>query len=209
LDRLVGGAGDDLVDGGPDVDTLTGEAGADTFFCGTPDTDLIVDLAAEDVLDRECSAPHPRLEDTQQPAEAPQTVESGQAAPAEPSGPGQPGLPAGFLGFGKPKVKASLKALNVTVRNTHTQAITVRLSGSERDGLKKAASFKALVRTIPAGAKVTFKLATPRKLKGKLATAIARRGVALRKPALALTNVDSGARLQVKPKLKLKRRRAR
>jgi Ca2+-binding RTX toxin-like protein len=209
LDRLNGGGGNDLVDGGDDADALTGGAGADTFFCGKADADAIDDLTGEDVLDKECSAPHARVDIPGPPASGGEGAEPQPGpGPVQPV-PAQPGPPAGFLGFGKPKVKATVKALNVTVRNAHTEAITVRLSGSERDGLKKAASFKAVARTIPAGAKVTFKLTTPKKLKAKLAGQLKRRGKAFRKPALTLTNVSTGGRLQVKPKLKLKARPVR
>ena len=142
VDRVSGGGGNDDIDGGPETDVLTGGAGVDTFFCGRPDTDAITDLTIEDLLDKECDAQHARVDAPQQPGEpgqGGQPAEGGAPPAAGQAGP--PGRPA-FLGFGKPKLKATLKALTVTVRNTHTQAITVRLSGTERDSLKKAAPFK-------------------------------------------------------------------
>ena len=42
--------------------------------------------------------------------------------------------------------------------------LTVALAATERDGLKKAAKFKTVARTIAPGEKVTFKLATPKAL---------------------------------------------
>ena len=137
------------------------------------------------------------------------SVASDCLKPSEPTGEGptEPGLPAGFKGFSKPRVSGRTGNLTVTFRNTHSAPITVRLSGSERDGLHKAAAFKATTRAIPAGGRLTFKIATPRRLRARLARQLASRGKAVRRPSLTLSNTATSGRLVTKPRITLRRAR--
>jgi hypothetical protein len=92
-------------------------------------------------------------------------------------------MPAGFRGFAKPTVKVSpLSSSAVTVRNTHTAPITVKVGVTE-----SGKTYKAVTKTVKPGAKVTIKLATPRSLRSALAKTLAKSGKVARRPRITVT----------------------
>ena len=206
-DLLFGGAGNDTLDGrdgndelhGDDgIDSLTGAAGADKFFCGGFGDTL--DAFPDDTVDADCLAP---------------SVPAATAAPDEPTATGNGGsqasaLPPGFLGFAPPSVRGTAARLRVTVRNTHTDAIQVRLTGSETipgNRAQRSVRFRQKTATIPAGATRTLVLTTPRRLRTALERRLRRTGKVIRKPRLVLQNTATTGRSNLRPKITLKRRR--
>jgi Ca2+-binding RTX toxin-like protein len=189
-DELRAGAGDDTVDGqgGNDslfgeagLDRLTGGSGNDTFDCGAPG-DVVVDAGPGDTLAGNCAPPPP----VNQPAQ-----------PGQPVQPTLPGLPAGFRGFARPGISAGgVNTLSVRLRNTHTATIELRLQVTE-NGVR----YRTVTKRIAAGKSKTVKLRVSKQLRDKLARALKRRGKITRRPTIVVTNVETGGKTTVKPKL--------
>jgi hypothetical protein len=192
-DSLNGGDGRDSLTGGPGLDALTGGAGADQFGCEGPDE--LLDPQADDIIPALCVAA--------EPAPAPAPAPTGTTEPAPPGS----GLPAGFLGFGKPRVRATREGLRVTLANVHTAPIEVRLVASERlraPARPRTTRYRVVRKTVPAGARVALRLRAPRVLRARIAARLRREGQIARRPTLTVTNVASGGKRTVRPRLTLK-----
>jgi Ca2+-binding RTX toxin-like protein len=200
-DTLRAGAGDDVVDGqgGNDslfgdagLDRLTGGSGSDAFDCGAPG-DVLVDVEAADTVAANCVAP------PGPPVNPP------VGPPVDPPGPPVDppvGPPAGFRGFARPSATAGgVSTLSVRLRNTHTDAIRLRVQVSE-SGFR----YRTVTKQIAPGRSTTVKLRGAKKLRAKLARTLARKGKLTRRPTIVVTNVDTGGKTTVKPKLAVKRR---
>ena len=206
-DRIAGNDGDDRLFGDAGTDTLDGGLGLDRFFCGTPGDKLIFEPGI-DIVNESClplpvePGPEP-VAPGPGPQPDPGTGQPGAGEPGPGAGPpggepgaGQPALPV--RGFGKPKVRASLRALTVTVRNVHTEVIVVRVGGTEKVGRRR---FKhpnrAIVIAPGKTGKVTFNSSA------KLRRALGRGRKVVRRPVI--TVADAGARETVRPRIAVKR----
>jgi hypothetical protein len=176
-DTIVAGGGDDELHGDAGTDNLVGGAGRDSFFCGGLGDTL--DATAEDIVAADCLPP---------------------AAP--PGG----GLPPGFTGFSAPRASGRTGNLIVTVRNTHTAPITVRTSASEAIPRTAAAVFRyrAATRTIQPGARARITLRASAKLRRALKKRLAKNGRLVRRPRITVTNVATGGRRTVRPRIKVR-----
>jgi len=175
-DTVVAGGGDDALHGDAGTDNLVGGAGRDSFFCGgLGDT---FDATAEDTVAADCLPP---------------------AAP-----PG--GLPPGFKGFSAPRASGRTGNLIVTVRNTHTAPITVRTSASEAIPRTAAALFRyrAATRTIQPGARARITLRASAKLRRALKRRLAKNRRLVRRPRITVTNVATGGRTIVRPRIRVR-----
>jgi hypothetical protein len=199
-DRLVGGTGDDtlLGRGGDDflfgdagTDELNGGAGADQISCGGLGDHFAEDPA--DTIAADCRPePGPQPDQPQPPA---------GPGPGPTQGPtGEPVLPAGFRGFSRPAVKGTLNALSVTITNTHTAPITVTVGGTE-----SRSRYRAVKKTIAPGAKATFKLKTPSKLRKAITAKLKRHTKVARKPRVTVTNVATGGKSTVTARVTARR----
>ena len=195
-DILRAGAGNDTVDGqdGDDqlfgeagIDRLTGGNGADSFDCESPG-DVLIDAGAGDTVAGNCVAP---------PVNNPGNG-GGQQPPPPVNDP--VALPAGFRGFARPVVRVGgVSRLSVSVRNTHTATIRVRIQVTE-NGIR----YKSVVKRIAAGKSGSVKLRASTKLRVKLAKSLNKNGRLTRRPTVTVTNVDTGGKTTVKPKLRVK-----
>jgi hypothetical protein len=211
-DRIVANDGDDLLDGGKGADSLDGGAGRDTFVCGA-EVDTLVFERGIDVIGNDCEVPPadpepgpgPVPEPTPDPGPVPHAgpVPDPRPAPDPISPPVQP--PRSVL-FATPKVSGSFRALTVKVRNTHTEAIRVKVTGSEKAGGRR---FKHRGRTVlvAAGQTVKVTLKTPAALRRLLERAARKRGRVVRRPAITVATVDGAAKATVRPRLSLRVKR--
>jgi Ca2+-binding RTX toxin-like protein len=193
-DILRAGAGDDSVDGqdGDDqlfgeagLDRLTGGIGADSFDCGTPG-DVLVDAGPGDTIAANCVAPANNA--------------GGGAGPLQPTVDPNTALPAGFRGFARPAIRAGgVNTLSVKLRNTHSAAIQLRVQVTE-GGVR----YRTVTKRLAAGKSTTVKLRVAKKLRSKLAKTLKSKGKVTRRPTIVVTNVDTGGKTTVKPKLAVK-----
>jgi RTX calcium-binding nonapeptide repeat (4 copies) len=184
-DILNAGSGDDTLSGGVGNDSMTGGPGSDIFHCEGPGE--VLDLQPEDLAPSLCIA-----------------------APAPAPAPGAPVLPAGFLGFGKPVLRATRDGLRVTLRSTHSEPITVRVRVSERyKGTARSARtgrYRIIRKAIPASGRVSMRLRAPRALRTLIVRDLKRLGRVARRPSVTVTNVATDGKRSVKPRLTLRRR---
>jgi hypothetical protein len=97
-----------------------------------------------------------------------------------------------------------LRALAVSVENTHGQAISIAATATERArGARKALDYASQTKTVAAGDAATFVLRTPRALRKQLAEQLKRGGRLVRRPAITLTNTATGGKLVLRPRLRL------
>jgi Ca2+-binding RTX toxin-like protein len=200
-DRIAGGTGDDILlgRGGDDAlfgdagtDDLIGGTGADQISCGGFGDDFGDDPA--DTIAADCRPPAPEPGPEPQP-----TTEPGPGGQAE--GPaGDLGLPPGFLGFARPQLKGTLKALSVGLVNTHTAPITVSVAATE-----SKIRYRTVTVTIAPGAKATVKLKVPAKLRKAIVRKLARRSKLTRKPVVSVTNVATGGKSTVTGRITARR----
>ena len=201
-DTLRAGAGDDTVDGqgGNDalfgeagLDRLTGGAGGDAFDCGVPGDVLVdADAGAGDTVAANCIAP----------AGNGGGDVGGGAGGGNDNGNPPVDLPAGFRGFARPSATAGgVSTLSVKLRNTHSATIQLRVQVSE-SGVR----YRTVTKRIAPGKSTTVKLRGSKKLRDKLAKALKRSGKVTRRPTIVVTNVETGGKTTVKPKLTVKRR---
>ena len=192
-DRFAGGPGDDILRGLSGDDTIAGDAGtdlvdggdgADQLSCGGFGDQLITDAA--DTIAADCK-------------EAPSAPAEPGAPPVQPQTPA--GLPAGFRGFSRPRVSASLKTLSVTVTNTHSAPITVTVGATE-----SRSRYRGARKTIAPGAKATIKLKTPSKLRKALARKLKRSAKVARRPRISIANTATGGKSTVTARVTLRRR---
>ena len=182
-DSVVAGGGDDELHGDAGTDTLVGGTGRDSFFCGGVGDTL--DATAEDTVAADC------------------------LPPVSPPPPGGGGLPAGFKGFAAPGARGRTGNLIVTVRNTHTEPITVRTNASEAIPRTAAAAFRyrAVTRTIQPGTRARITLRASAKLRRALRKRLAKTGRLVRRPRITVTNVATGGRTTVRPRIRIRTRR--
>jgi hypothetical protein len=188
--------------GGSGSDALTGGEGADAFQCEGPGE--VLDPQPHVLLPAICIASAPPVEPA--PAPAP-PVEAPSPAPAP--APGVAGLPVGFLGFGKPVVRATREGLRVTLTNVHSAPVELKLATSERFRTARGtrtARYRLVQKTIPAGARATLRLRASRALRRQVAAQLSRVGRVVRRPSLTVTNVATGGKRSVRPRLTLTRR---
>ena len=191
-DTLLGREGDDFLFGDAGTDELSGGAGADHISCGG-----LGDRFAEDPADTIAADCRP----TPEPGPPQPAVGDQPGAGGGPSGPtGDAGLPAGFRGFSRPKVKGTLGTLSVTVINTHTAPITVSVGATE-----SKSRYRAVKKTIAPGAKATFKLKTPSKLRKALTLKLKKRAKVKRAARVSVTNVATGGKSTVTAHLTARR----
>jgi Ca2+-binding RTX toxin-like protein len=181
-DTITANGGDDLLFGDGGTDTLTGGAGRDSFFCGGLGDTL--DATAEDLVAADCLPPA-----------------AGGPPPA-------PELPAGFRGFAAPIARGRTGDLVVTVRNTHTALVRVRLGGTESAprGAARVFTYKAVTKTIQPGARARYTLRAPAKLRRALRRTLARRVRLVRRPRITAINVATGGRTTTRPRIVVRRR---
>ena len=182
-DTVVAGGGDDELHGDAGTDTLVGGTGRDSFFCGGVGDTL--DATAEDTVAADCLAP---------------------VSPPPPGG----GLPLGFKGFSAPGASGRTGNLIVTVRNTHTEPITVRTSASEAIPRTAAAAvfrYRAVTRTIQPGTRARITLRASARLRRALRKRLAKNGRLVRRPRITVTNVSTGGRTTVRPRIRVRTRR--
>ena len=196
-DRIAGGAGEDTIQaragddtllGGPDSDSLDGGSGADQISCGGFGDRLLTDVT--DTIADDCKAP------AEAPAPPASPAEQAAQQPQD-----NPALPAGFRGFSRPKVRASLRTLSVTITNTHSAPVTVAVAATE-----SRSRYRSARKTIAPGAKATIKLKTPSKLRKSLARKLGSRSKVTRKPRVSVANTATGGKSTVTAKLTLRRR---
>ena len=191
-DTLLGREGDDFLFGDAGTDELSGGAGADHISCGG-----LGDRFAEDPADTIAADCRP----TPEPGPPQPAVGDQPGAGGGPSGPtGDAGLPAGFRGFSRPKVKGTLGTLSVTVINTHTAPITVSVGATE-----SKSRYRAVKKTIAPGAKATFELKTPSKLRKALTLKLKKRAKVKRAARVSVTNVATGGKSTVTAHLTARR----
>jgi Ca2+-binding RTX toxin-like protein len=192
-DTVVANGGDDTLRGDAGTDTLVGGAGADSFFCGgVGDT---FEATPEDTVAADCLAnPEPPVEEP--PAGDP------PAGNDPPAGTEPIGLPAGFKGFARPVVTARGSGnLKVNVRNTHRDAITLRIAARER-----GSRYRAVTRTIRPVATAGITLRVPAKLRAALRRKLEAKGRLVRRPRVTVTHVATGGKTTVRPRIRLKAR---
>ena len=116
------------------------------------------------------------------------------------------GLPPGFTGFSAPRASGRTGNLIVTVRNTHTAPITVRTNASEAIPRAAAAVFRyrAVARTIQPGARARITLRASAKLRRALKRRLAKNGRLVRRPRITVTNVATGGRATVRPRIRVR-----
>ncbi|HEX8645665.1 MAG TPA: calcium-binding protein [Thermoleophilaceae bacterium] len=177
-DSIAGNEGDDELHGDAGTDSLDGGAGIDRFSCGGFGDRLVfeqgVDVVGEDCLD---PAAQPQPAPQPQPEPQPQPVAPAPVAPV--------------AAFAKPKVRGTLKALTVSVRNSGAVALELRVGATERAGGRSFRYAKRTVRVAP-GATAKVVLRTPAALRRLLARAAARRAV-VRRPTITVADRAAGA----------------
>ncbi len=193
-DVLRGGNGDDVLRGNGGNDQLFGDAGddllvggdgADAFHCGGVGD--VFDATSADTVDPDCLppvAPPPPLTVT-----VPTTVFTTATPPPPPR-----------LGFSIVRVSATKTTLTVTVRDTTTTALNIRVAATERGH-----AYRSVTHTLKAGATTSFKLSTPAKVRSALTTALRRAKSVTRRPAITVTNVATGGATKTTRKLTQKR----
>jgi RTX calcium-binding nonapeptide repeat (4 copies) len=192
-DAMNGGDDGDMLIGGPGSDAMTGGGGADEFQCEGPGE--VLDAQPEDLVPAFCVSSPPVVE----PAPAP-VADTGAPAPAV------TGLPTGFLGFGKPVVRATREGLRVKLTNVHFAPIAVKVAASERfksATRARTARYKAVRTTIAVGARRTLRLRAPRALRAHIAARLTRTGRVVRRPTATVTNVATAGKRTVLPRLVL------
>lgn len=194
-DALHGDDESDTLIGGAGVDALTGGAGADDFQCEGPGE--VLDAQPEDLVPAFCIqapvVPGPAVEPT--PA-------SSTASPALDGA----GLPSGFLGLGKPVVRATRDGLRVKVTNVGSAAIDMKVAASERFKAAsgaRTARYRVVKKTIAAGAQLMVRLRAPRALRTRIAAELNRVGRVARRPVVTVTNIATAAKRTVRPRLTL------
>jgi hypothetical protein len=122
--------------------------------------------------------------------------------PANPLG----GPPAGFKGFSSPRASGRTGNLIVTFPNTFTSPIRVRVGASESIPRTAAASFRyrSVTRTIQPGARARITLRASAKLRRALKKRLAKKGRLVRRPRVTVTNVATGGRRTVRPRIKVR-----
>jgi Ca2+-binding RTX toxin-like protein len=183
-DTVVAGGGDDELHGDAGTDNLVGGTGRDSFFCGGLGDTL--DATAEDTVAADCLPPVILLPP-----------------------PGGGGLPPGFKGFSAPGASGRTGNLIVTVRNTHTEPITVRTGASEAIPRTAAAVFRyrAVTRTIQPGSRARITLRASARLRRALRKRLAKTGRLVRRPGITVTNVATGGRTTARPRIRIRTRR--
>jgi hypothetical protein len=205
-DRIAGNDGDDRLFGDAGIDTVDGGIGVDRFVCDTPADRLIfepgIDILNESCLPRPVEPGPEPVAPAPAPGPQPQPGEGGEQPPAggeqpPPAGGEKPAVPV--RGFGKPKVRASLGALTVSVRNVLTKPIIVRIGGTEKVGRRRFKHANQALLIAPGQtAKVTFRSSA------KLRRALGSRGRrVVRRPVITLA--DAGAKETVRPRIAVKR----
>lgn len=227
-DTINGNDGDDRLFGDAGTDTLDGGTGVDRFFCGTPGDRLIfepdVDIVNESCLPLPEPEPGPGPDPEPGPAPDPEPGPQPQPEPGPPPiGPGpapEPGPggeqpapggqqpapggeePARVRSFAKPKVRGTLRALTVSVRNTGTETIEVFVGGTEKVGGRRFRHAKRRLVVAPGRTgKVTLKSTAA--LRRALSRA-ARRGRVVRRPAITVADRLGPAKATVKPRIGLR-----
>jgi hypothetical protein len=214
-DTISGNDGDDRLFGDAGTDTLDGGAGLDRFFCEAPGDRLIfepeIDIVNESCLplpaDPVAPEPQPQPEPGPAPGEPPAGGQPGgeqPGGPGEQPGGGQPGgeQPLPVRGFAKPKVRATLRALTVTVRNTGTETLELFVGGTEKVGSRRFKHAKRRLSVAPgATRKVTFRSSTALR---RALTRAARRGRVVRRPAITVADRATAAKATVKPRIGLR-----
>jgi hypothetical protein len=121
--------------------------------------------------------------------------------PANPLG----GPPAGLKGFSSPRASGRTGNLIVTFRNTFTSPIRVRVGASESISRTAAASFRyrSVTRTIQPGARARITLRASARLCRALKKRLAKKGL-VRRPRVTVTNVATGGRRTVRPRIKVR-----
>ena len=183
-DTVVADGGDDELHGDAGTDNLVGGTGRDSFFCGGVGDTL--DATAEDTVAADCLLP--------------------VSLPPPPFG---GGLPPGFKGFSAPRASGRTGNLIVRVRNTHTEPITVRTSATEAIPRTAAAVFRyrAVTRTIQPGTRARITLRASARLRRALRKRLAKTGRLVRRPRITVTNVVTGGRTTVRPRIRIRTRR--
>ena len=198
-DALFGRAGADQLFGDAGTDELGGGPGADSFACGGFGD--FIDATSEDSVAADClkpAAPQPQPE-PQQPDQPQQQGQGPQQQQNEDS------LPPGFLGFGRPAIRATGGGLAVTVKSTHTRPIRVRLSAAEKPGGRgKALRYRTVTKVVAPGAKVTIALKAPLAVRRQIGRSLQPSGKVVRKPTLTIANLDTGGKRTLKPRVTLK-----
>jgi hypothetical protein len=201
-DKLFGDVGDDLLVGGAGTDELTGGTGKDVFECDGAGEAL--DLELLDQTQGPCVAPEEPQVPPVPPAEQPPGTE-------QPQGTEQPAqtiasFPAGFLGFGKPVVRATRAGLRVTLRNTSAATVRISVRVTERFGTRRAVRYRTVRKTIPTGGRAALRLRAPRPLRQRIARRLDRLGRAVRRPSVTVTNVATAGKASVRPRLTMRAR---
>ena len=189
-DSLDGGADADMLTGGAGSDALTGGPAADQFVCDGPGE--VLDAQPDDIVPAICIPPAP-------------VPPAPPAADAPASGPAGAALPGGFLGFGKPRVRATRDGLRVKVTNLLSQPIVIKGAASERLGRDaKTVRYRSVKKSIPAGGSLTLELRAPRNLRRRIAAKLDHAGRIVRRPGVTVTNVATSGKRSVRPRLTLR-----
>lgn len=193
-DTITGDLGDDELRGDAGVDTLDGGAGIDRLFCGGFGDRLVVEEGVDVVAD-DCRA---RVEPQPEPQPQPQPAPQPEPQPVDPGTGVQP-----VAAFAKPKVRGTLKALTVSIRNTGGTALELRVGATEKAGGRSFRYAKRTVRIAP-GASARVTLRTPTTLRRLLTRAAARRSV-VRRPTITVADRAGAAKATVRARVALKR----
>ena len=193
-DSILAGGGNDFLFGDAGIDSLVGSTGADSFACGGFGDSL--DATPEDTVAADCLKP------ADQPTDGPT---GGQPDP-------DPVLPAGCLGFSQPVVRGRTGDLTVTVTNTHSAAITVRVAGREsarrRAGAARTFRYRAVTRTIAPGAGARVTLRAPSRLRAILKHNLAVQRRIVRRPRITAENVTTAGKTTVRPRIAVRSKRS-
>jgi Ca2+-binding RTX toxin-like protein len=196
-DALFGRGGDDQLFGDAGTDELHGGPGSDSFACGGLGD--FIDATADDSVGADCLKPADPQTEPQQPGPDPQQQGQGPQQQQD------DGLPRGFLGFGRPAVRATGGGLSVTLKSTSAKPIRLKLSATEKAGGRgKSLRYRTVTKTIAPGAKVKIALKAPLAVRRQIARGLQRSGKVVRKPTLTIANVDTGGKRTLKPRVTLK-----